>query len=198
MAAAGGEAAPSPAHVLEFLTICGKLKKTVRTGWKRSGVEPCESVADHSWRMGVLSMLLPPDVDRHHCIKMAIVHDLAEAIVGDISPHCGISDEEKERRERDAMGAIRQAAGDSPVGREIQGLWEEYEAGQSPEARAVKDLDKFEMIVQAEEYERETGVDLEQFFSSTRGKIKHPVMQGWEKELRAQRERRLGGGGGKT
>lgn len=46
------------------------------------------------------------------------------------------------------------------------------------------------MIVQAEEYEKATGTDLEQFFTSTRGKIKHPVMKGWEEELREQRKRR--------
>ena len=102
---------------------------------------------------------------------MAIVHDLAEAIVGDISPHCGVSimplpssplrlvlrchapalqkcltmlaalqvsDEEKFRRESEAMAAIRSATGDSEVGREIERLWKEYEAGETPEAKGVK------------------------------------------------------------
>jgi hypothetical protein len=46
------------------------------------------------------------------------------------------------------------------------------------------------MIVQAEEYEKETGTDLEQFFTSTKGKIRHPVMKGWEEELRDQRTKR--------
>jgi putative hydrolase of HD superfamily len=55
---------------------------------------------------------------------------------------------------------------------------------------SAQDLDKFEMIVQAEEYEKETGTDLEQFFTSTKGKIKHPVMKGWEEELRDQRAKR--------
>lgn len=61
-ASSGGSISPS--NVIEFLTVCGKLKRTVRTGWKLCGIKDCESVADHSWRMGLLAMMLPEGLDR--------------------------------------------------------------------------------------------------------------------------------------
>jgi putative hydrolases of HD superfamily len=47
--------------------------------------------ADHMYRMGVMSLLATDSgVDTSRCIRMALVHDIAEAIVGDITPHCGV------------------------------------------------------------------------------------------------------------
>lgn len=90
---------------------------------------------------------------------MAVVHDLAEALAGDITPHDGISNEDKHTLERDSLSTmLRELEGGgeelSSAAKEILGLWEEYEQGMSPEAIAVKDLDKFEMILQADEYEQ--------------------------------------------
>lgn len=59
-----------------------------------------ESVADHSYRAAVLAMALPPGLDRDRCVKMALLHDLAESMVGDITPSCGVTTEEKHGRER--------------------------------------------------------------------------------------------------
>ena len=78
---------------------------------------------------------------------MALVHDLAEAVVGDITPNDGVSDEEKAAMEREAMGTMTAALG--ARGEALMALWEEYEAGESAEARLVKDMDKLEMIAQA-------------------------------------------------
>ncbi|KAG2331274.1 hypothetical protein Bca52824_002454 [Brassica carinata] len=48
------------------------------------------------YRMGLMAYLFRyPGVNRDKCMKMAIVHDIAEAIVGDIAPSCGVSKEEK-------------------------------------------------------------------------------------------------------
>lgn len=71
-----------------------------RTGWLKAGVPRVESVADHSYRAALLALVLPESgVDRVRCMKMALVHDLAESIVGDITPSCGVSTDEKHRRE---------------------------------------------------------------------------------------------------
>ena len=88
------------------------------------------------------------DLDIVRCMKIGLVHDLAEALVGDITPHCGVSKEEKARREAEAMETIRASLPGSAVGAEIVALWHEYEAGATPEARVMKDLDKFEMCMQ--------------------------------------------------
>ena len=61
--------------------------------------EATESIADHMYRMGVISMLVPKEVDSNKCVKIAIVHDIAECLVGDITPYAGITKAEKHRRE---------------------------------------------------------------------------------------------------
>lgn len=105
------------------------------------------------------TLALPPAVSAH-AMKLALVHDLAEALVGDITPHDGVSTEEKERRERAAMATVRDevlggdgVAGGGALGAHLVALWEEYEAGETEAAALVKDVDKHEMIVQAFEYE---------------------------------------------
>lgn len=106
---------------------------------------------------GIMAMLIQdPQIDKTKIIKMAIVHDLAEAKVGDITPHDGISDDQKHQLERDAINDMVQMLNHSPQILEIQSLWEEYEHATTPEALLVKDLDKFEMISQALEYEQRT------------------------------------------
>jgi putative hydrolase of HD superfamily len=67
-------------------------------------------------------------------------------------------------------------------------LWEEYEAGATPTAKLCKDLDKFEMLLQAREYERATGVDLSEFYQGVRGKITNPCVAGWIAEVEAGRK----------
>eukprot|EP00275_Glaucocystis_incrassata_P001562 EC123335.1.p1 GENE.EC123335.1~~EC123335.1.p1 ORF type:complete len:192 (+),score=31.90 EC123335.1:74-649(+) len=176
-----------PSSVIEFLNICGKLKVTKRTGWVNHNVKLPESVSDHMYRMAIIGFLAPPAVNRDKVIKMALVHDLAEALVGDITPFCGVSKEEKQRREQEAMNHIRQILRESPIGDEMFSLWTEYEDGTTPEAKFVKDVDKFEMILQASEYEQAQGCDLQQFFDSTEHSFKDPHVRRWVQELRSQR-----------
>ena len=68
--------------------MVGKLKTLKRTGWVNNGVALPESVADHMYRMAMCSFLITdPVLDRARLMKLAVVHDLAEALVGDIVPH---------------------------------------------------------------------------------------------------------------
>eukprot|EP00698_Gefionella_okellyi_P016948 TRINITY_DN489_c0_g1_i7.p2 TRINITY_DN489_c0_g1~~TRINITY_DN489_c0_g1_i7.p2 ORF type:complete len:154 (+),score=43.14 TRINITY_DN489_c0_g1_i7:223-684(+) len=121
------------------------------------------------YRMAMMGMLTlgRTDVNSERCIKMAIAHDLAEAVVGDITPHDGISVNEKHRREEAAMRDIQAALGDHPAGNEVYSLWKEYEQGQSAEAKLLKQFDKLEMLLQADEYEQAQGLKLGEFFTTT-------------------------------
>ncbi|KAJ3117548.1 hypothetical protein HDU96_006309 [Phlyctochytrium bullatum] len=181
----------SGSSLLEFLLVCGRLKTTKRQGWINNSVHLPESIGDHMHRMGVMAFAMldasssvsakdlsangdgeDGTAKRRRCIKMAIVHDLAEAIVGDITPHDNVSKEEKRRLEEEAMRDMVADIGEP--GKEMLELWLQYEEGKSSEAIFVKDLDKLEMIIQAFEYERDQKKDLSEFFSSTIGKFKHP------------------------
>ncbi|KAH0453736.1 hypothetical protein IEQ34_018060 [Dendrobium chrysotoxum] len=104
-AAASSSSEASASSAIDFLSLCHRLKTTKRAGWVRKGVQEPESVADHMYRMSVMALIADysPDIDRERCIKMALVHDIAEAIVGDITPSDGVPKDEKSRREREAI-----------------------------------------------------------------------------------------------
>ncbi|CAN8287796.1 unnamed protein product [Cochlearia groenlandica] len=195
---AGGDASASPpsqrssaSSAIDFLSICTRLKTTPRAGWIKRDVKDPESIADHMYRMGLMALISSdiPGVNRDKCMKMAIVHDIAEAIVGDITPSCGISKEEKNRRETEALEHMCKLLGGGERAKEITELWREYEANASPEAKVVKDFDKLEMILQALEYEQEQGKDLEEFFESTAGKFQTDIGKAWALEIASRRKK---------
>ncbi|KAH9280454.1 HD domain-containing protein 2 [Echinococcus granulosus] len=190
----------SGVSVLRFLLACGKIKRTVRAGWTRHGVNEPENVADHMYRMALLSALLPSteDFKPDKVMKMAIIHDLAECVVGDITPFCGISVEEKHAREEAALISLCKEL-PSELGNELVSLWKEYEERKTPEAVVCKDLDKFEMILQAYEYELEAQKPgwLEEFFTATEGVFTYPCVREWVAALLQLRNASLGEGGRK-
>lgn len=195
MSAGAGQAAAAPGRarargILAFLDTANGLKHTVRAGWVRTGVQNPESVAEHSWRMALLGFLAAQDesLDYGRCVRIAVVHDLAEAIVGDITPFCGVDEAEKHRREREALEKMLGMLGAHPAADEIRDCYLEYERASTPEGRLVKDFDKLEMLLQAAEYERsQAGLDLTTFFDVARGKIKSPFVKLLAEEVEERR-----------
>jgi putative hydrolase of HD superfamily len=120
--------------------------------------------------------------------KISLVHDLAEALVGDITPNSGISKEEKNKLEEAAMKKIKDTLAPSSIGEELYQLWLEYETKSSLEARIVKDLDKFEMILQAFEYEESQNLTLQSFYDSTKDQFSHPQVKSWVEQLYERRK----------
>ena len=124
------------------------------------------------YRMSLMAMVGANEchgLDVTRAIKVAMVHDVAEAIVGDLTPHCGVSEEDKHAREKAAMKKIRDMLGNTETAKEIESCWLEYEQQETKESHLVKDLDKLEMILQATEYENQQGIMLQEFFDSTAG-----------------------------
>ncbi|XP_075059117.1 5'-deoxynucleotidase HDDC2 [Mixophyes fleayi] len=168
--------ASSGKSLLQFMKCVGQLKRVPRTGWVYRKVEKPESVSDHMYRMAVMAMLAEDKtLNKDRCIKLALVHDMAECIVGDIAPADNISKEEKHRQEKDAMEHLSHLLSED-MKKEVYELWEEYEHQSSAEAKFVKELDQCEMILQALEYEEleKRPGRLQDFFNSTAGKFKHP------------------------
>ncbi|XP_059447685.1 uncharacterized protein LOC132179073 [Corylus avellana] len=178
---------------IDFLTLCHSLKTTKRKGWINHGIKGPESIADHMYRMSLMALIAGdlPGVNRERCIKIAIVHDMAEAIVGDITPSDGVPKEEKSRREQAALNEMCEVLGGGMRAEEIKELWQEYENNSSLEANLVKDFDKVEMILQALEYEAEHGKVLDEFFLSTAGKFQTEIGKSWAAEINSRRKSRL-------
>ncbi|KAI5090780.1 HD domain-containing protein 2 [Silurus meridionalis] len=180
-------------NMLQFMKLVGQLKRVPRTGWVYRNVKQPESVSDHMYRMAMMALTLQdPSVNRERCMKLALVHDLAECIVGDIAPADNISKAEKHRREKEAMVHITGLL-DEDLRKEMYRLWEEYETQSSPEARVVKELDQLEMILQAHEYEELEGNPgrLQEFFNSTEGRFHHPEVLALVKSLNEERARHM-------
>ena len=134
--------------VLTFLRAAERLKTVTRSGWTSEG-EP-ESVAEHTWRLCLMAMLLyggAPGVDLARLLKMCLVHDLGEAIGGDVPAPAQQAGGGKADRERADLLELT-AALPLALRQEILDLWDEYEAATSPEARLAKGLDKLETILQ--------------------------------------------------
>src|SRR5215213_2554870 len=135
--------------VVEFLRAAESLKTATRSGWTSAG-QP-ESVAEHTWRLCLMALVLRPqfpDVNFEKLIKICIVHDLGEAIGGDIpAPEQAKRGGSKSDDERRDLLTLLQPLSQS-LRNEITSLWDEYEAAASPEARLAKGLDKLETILQ--------------------------------------------------
>lgn len=137
------------AGILDFLRAAEALKTTARSGWTTAG-QP-ESVAEHTWRLCLMALVLHrsfPDVDFARLVKICIVHDLGEAIGGDIPApeQARLAGAKSTDERRDLLQLLAPLP---PVQRhEIAALWDEYEDASTPEARLAKGLDKLETILQ--------------------------------------------------
>ncbi|MDW8059085.1 MAG: HD domain-containing protein [Thermomicrobium sp.] len=162
------------AELLRFIQLLGRLKTLRRQGWIDRGVHAPESVAEHSFRLAAMGWVLAqerPDLDASRVAILGLVHDVAEALAGDRTPfdralaagfepaelfrQRPVYDPEYEARKTKAeREAIREMARLVPTsaGSELVAAWEEYEAGETPEARFVRQLDKLETVLQALEY----------------------------------------------
>ena len=147
------------------------------------------------YRMSLMTMLAPTSlssqIDIPRCTKMALFHDLAEALVGDITPMDKVPTEEKLRRENTTMeyfanGLLGNVNGGT-TGKEILDIWREFEAGETLDSKFVNDLDKIDLLLQMVEYERVHKLDLGEF-SWTVKRIKLDAMKAWAAEILKERQ----------
>lgn len=132
--------------MLDFLRRAERLKSTLRYTWTQTGRQ--ESTAEHSWRLCLFAMLVSrryPDLDGLRILQLCIIHDLGEAIHGDI-PATKQNGSKSGQERDDMLDLVRPLPPD--MQQELLELWEEYEFAKSPEARVVKALDKLETLLQ--------------------------------------------------
>jgi putative hydrolases of HD superfamily len=141
-------------NLVSFFRFVCNLKRIKRSGWThKSNIESPESIADHSYSMCVMSMVLAEilNLDTEHIMKMVNLHDLAESLVGDYTPD-KISAEKKEVLENKAMKKIISKL-PSALRENYLDIWNEYNDNITDNAKFVHNLDKLEMALQAKEYE---------------------------------------------
>lgn len=188
-----------------FFQTIAQLKRTKRTGWVDRGVPEVEieSVADHSFMTALIAWIAAREdaaLDADLVLKLALIHDLAEAIVGDRPPYEAHdlpspddpdavlaffsvrhlrTPENAAAKQRDeaAAAADLMAMMPSAVSEEIAALWDEYEAQVTPEARFVKQVDRLEAYLQSRTYlKAHPEVPVGGFADMAHKEIDHPVL----------------------
>jgi putative hydrolases of HD superfamily len=196
-------AADAP-QLLNLLHHIEPLKHLARAGWVDRDVAQPESVAAHSWRLAMMAWLCAEaqGMDAARALRLALVHDVAEAVTGDTtpfsdhapdvrralaseSPDVGMWREPARRAqkvalEREALATIL-AGTPAHAAAVISEAWEEYELGASPEAKLVRQLDKLEAYIQGWEYARDGRLPhpetLNSFTQDTHHQVQDPMLR---------------------
>lgn len=131
--------------ILAFLGAAAALKDTLRSGRTAAGRQ--ESTAEHSWRLCLMAVALEdelPGIDHHRLLQMLVLHDLGEAVRGDVpAPEQTGDKTADERADLEALVAPLPA----PTRARLLALWDEYNARATPEARLAKALDRLETVL---------------------------------------------------
>lgn len=148
---------------IESLLKAFELKDEKRTGWELRNIEDPETVAGHSWAVTLLTLVYGQKEveDLERALKIALVHDIGEAEIGDIPKRAvdvenEVSEDEKHKQERETVKELF-----SVLNLDLD-LWEEYESRATSEARFVKDMDLIDMCLQALKYEKQGRYDKEE------------------------------------
>lgn len=133
---------------LAFLREAEKLKNVLRFSHTSNGRQ--ESTAEHSWRLCLMAMIFADqfeDINLEKILKMCLIHDLGEALHGDIPAIMKDQFPAKSQQEKQDLYQLTECLDDQPQ-MLIRSLWQEYEDAETTEARLVKALDKLETILQ--------------------------------------------------
>ncbi len=166
--------------ILDFFKTAANLKKISRQGWiDKLSLDNPESVADHSYSMAVMSMVIS-DLENYNSekiLKMVLLHDLAESKIGDYTPE-QLSNEKKNKLENKAFDEIIKNLPDLIKSQYLQ-IWQEYQENTSPESKIVHQIDRLEMALQAKIYQKDgySRDKLESFFESAKTDITDPKLK---------------------
>lgn len=144
---------------LTFLRQAEQLKSVIRSAHTSTG--RAESTAEHTWRLCLMAITFADELgelDLLKVLKMCLIHDLGEAIHGDVPAVSKQGFPDKSQQEREDLLHLM-ASLDATLRDEIMALWEDYEAATSPEAQAVKALDKLETLLQHNQGRNPPGFD---------------------------------------
>ena len=164
----------------DFFQKVLELKNVPRQGWKdKLEIDNPESVAEHSYATSVISMILSDmeGLNSEKIIRMALLHDLAESVIGDITPD-HITKNEKIGKENTAMKQILKNL-PSKIAEPYFEIWNEYQENSSQEANFIHDVDKLEMALQAKFYQ-DKGISkekLQSFFNTAKKEIKNKKLR---------------------
>lgn len=169
---------------LDFFKTVGKSKRLLCSGFVREKVKNPESVAEHSFRVSVLAMVLSDKLgyplDKDKLIKMALLHDIGEIATGDIVVQRGevIDLKLRDEKEKEEKKGIREIFGKLGEGEEYGTLFEEMIERATPEAKVFWQFDKLDLALNALECEEEEEEkNMEEFFLDASTHVRDPLLK---------------------
>jgi len=181
--------------ILDLLLRSARLKWVTRSGWQMRGVPDAESVADHSWGVAWLALVLADladePLDRGRLLALALTHDLAEVVLSDI-PNPALRYLPGGAKRQAEEGVLADLLAPLPSRERLLEGWREFEMSASPEGRLVRDADRLAMLIQAFLYETAQGARLDEFWDD-QGDFSFAVAQDLYQALRARRDAWLEG-----
>ena len=174
-----------PEELLRILSQAARLKTTMRHCYTEEGRR--ESVADHSWRIALIAMLMTgieeyQDFDMNKVIRMCLIHDLGESFTGDIPT---FEKDSADKKVEDDLFERWVDAFPEPQRAEWLSLLAEMKALETKEAKLYKALDKIEAIISHNESDISTWLPLEYDLQLTYGK-ENMQFSKYMTELRAE------------
>ncbi len=179
----------STERLLQLFDHAANLKNLPRGGWLMKGVRVPESLADHSFNVAFISMLLArelealgePPVEMGRLLQLALIHDLPESLITDIpSPMTRFFGRENKRHAE--VQALEEMLGSGTLFSELHLLWEGFEDRNTPEGRIVRAADKLDMILMVLHYEGVGHQNLQEFWEDGDA-IFYQRLTGGEREL---------------
>lgn len=156
---------------LQLLLSANRLKRVPRAGWVMRGVPHAESVSDHTFGVAFISLLLAHMVDQPldlaKVLAIALLHDLPEAVLGDV-PLPAARYFPAHARRAAADDVLNDLLGTAPQVAQWHTWWREFEEQATVEARLVRDADRIDLLIQAHVYAETTGNRwLEEFWADS-------------------------------
>jgi putative hydrolase of HD superfamily len=128
---------------IQFILEIDKLKSVLRRSYLLNP-ERRENSAEHSWHVAVMAVLLAEyaaePVDLPRLLKMLLIHDMVEIDAGDTFAYDPVGARDQAERERRAAERLFKLLPPDQAG-ELRGLWDEFEAHATPEAKFARALD---------------------------------------------------------
>ncbi|MCV0430081.1 HD family hydrolase [Nitrosopumilus sp.] len=164
--------------ITNFFKTAVNLKDIQRQGWiEKLSIHNPESVADHSYSMAIMGMVLSDmeNMNSEKVLKMILLHDLAESIIGDFTPEQIISNVKKELEEKTFLKILDDLP--NSLKAQYRDIWNEFQNHNTEESKFVHQIDRLEMALQAKTYQKTQHKDVSVFLKTAENDIIHPKLK---------------------
>ncbi|RLG01143.1 MAG: hypothetical protein DRN49_01930 [Thaumarchaeota archaeon] len=164
--------------IIKLHEYISRLKELRRTGWIQRGVKNPETVASHSYAVALLTMIIADlrGLNVLDAVKMALIHDLAESIIGDLTPKMKAELKDLEERERRFFEDLVKLM-PKKLAETYLDIWRRFSKGEDEVSKLVREVDKLERGLQAIKYLRKGYAEVKEIYESALNELRDPELK---------------------